>query len=187
MDYRNHVIYNGGFNSADGGELWSRNWINNYYKAGPATDDKVRGRIFLQKDPRGKMYATGNLVVGFPAISADNWSGLDFAPDGEATEKTLPVDEPFTVAPVTPQSAEVAYGLVLAQAGASLVRDSVDRRVIEEIRTGTAKFGATYKGGGKSIIDSQKDVGGWPELRSLPRWLTPTTMACRMIGSRHTA
>ena len=48
------------------------------------------------------------------------------------------------------------------------MRDAVDRRVVEEIRTGTATFGASYKGGGKGIIDSQKDVGGWPELRSLP-------------------
>lgn len=169
MDYRNNVIYNWGFNSAYGGELWPRNWINNYYKSGPATEAKVRSRIFLQKDPRGKMYATGNFVTGSPAISADNWKGgIDFAPDGEATEKTLRVDRPFVVAPVTTQSAEGAYGLVLAQAGASLVRDAVDRRVIEEIRTGTAKFGATYQGGGKGIIDSQREVGGWPELRSLP-------------------
>ncbi len=169
MDYRNNVIYNWGFNSAYGGELWPRNWINNYYKSGPATDDKVRGRIFLQKDPRGKMFAVGNFVAGFRAISADNWNGgINFAPDGEATEKTLRVDRPFVVAPVTTQSAEVAYGLVLAQAGASLVQDAVDRRVVEEIRTGTATFGASYKGGGKGIIDSQKDVGGWPELRSLP-------------------
>ena len=169
MDYRNNVIYNWGFNSAYGGELWPRNWINNYYQSGPATDDKVRGRIFLQKDPRGKMFAAGNFVAGFPAISADNWNGgINFAPDGEATEKTLRVDRPFVVAPVTTQSAEVAYGLVLAQAGASRVREAVDRRVVEEIRTGTATFGASYKGGGKGIIDSQKDVGGWPELRSLP-------------------
>ena len=72
------------------------------------------------------------------------------------------------VAPVTTQSAEAAYALVLAHAGASLVRDAVDRRIADEIRTGTARFGATYKGGGKGIIDSQKDVGGWPELRSVP-------------------
>jgi hypothetical protein len=48
------------------------------------------------------------------------------------------------------------------------VRDAVDRRIVEEVRTGTARFGATYKGGGKGLIDSQRDVGGWPELRSLP-------------------
>jgi YD repeat-containing protein len=169
LDYRNNVVYNWGFNSAYGGELWPRNWINNYYKAGPATDEKVRHRIFLQKDPRGKMFAAGNYVHGFPKISADNWQGgIDFAPDGEATEATLRVREAYVVAPVTTQTAEAAFERVLAQAGCSLARDSVDQRIVEEIRTGTAKFGASYKGGGKGIIDSQRDVGGWPELRSLP-------------------
>jgi hypothetical protein len=57
---------------------------------------------------------------------------------------------------------------VLKNAGASLVRDAVDSRIIHEIRTGTAKFGRSFGGGGKGIIDSQKDVGGWPELKSRP-------------------
>lgn len=169
LDYRNNVVYNWGFNSAYGGELWPRNWINNYYKAGPATDEKVKYRIFLQKDPRGKMFAAGNYVHGSPAISAENWKGgIDFAPDGEATEATLRVPQEYVVAPVDTQTPQVAYESVLAHAGCSLSRDSVDRRIVEEVRTGTAKFGASYKGGGKGLIDSQRDVGGWPELRSLP-------------------
>jgi len=169
LDYRNNVVYNWGFNSAYGGELWPRNWINNYYQSGPATDDKVRHRIFLQKDPRGRMFAAGNYVHGFPAISSDNWKGgIDFAPDGEATEATLRVREPYVVAPVRTQTAAAAYEAVLVHAGASRARDAVDRRIANEVRTGTAQFGASYKGGGKGLIDSQQDVGGWPELRSLP-------------------
>lgn len=169
LDFRNNVIYNWGFNSGYGGELWPRNWINNYYKSGPATSEKVRRRLFLQKDPQGRMYAAGNFVFGYPAISADNWQGgIDFAPDGEAMEATLRVAHPFVVAPVTTQPAEAAYELVLAQAGCSLFRDSVDQRIINEIRTGTARFGETYGGGGKGIIDSQTAVGGWPELGSRP-------------------
>ena len=169
LDFRNNAIYNWGFNSAYGGELWPRNWINNYYKYGPATSENVRDRIFLQKDPRGKMYADGNFVWGFPAISADNWSGgIDFAEDGDATEETLRVYEPFVVAPVNTQPAEEAFESVLEHAGASVYRDAVDARIVEEIRSGTAYFGETYKGGGKGIIDSQTAVGGWPELRSEP-------------------
>jgi hypothetical protein len=114
------------------------------------------------------MYAAGNFVWRFPEVSADNWKGIDFAPDGEATEATLRVNRPYVVAPVTTQSAEAAYELVLAQAGCSLSRDAVDQRVIREIRTGTATYGETYRGGGKGIIDSQRAVGGWPELRSKP-------------------
>jgi hypothetical protein len=169
LDYRNNVIYNWGFNSAYGGELWPRNWVNNYYRSGPATSDAVCDRIFLQKDPRGKMYCAGNYVFGFPAVARDNWAGgIDYAPDGEANEQTLRVNTPYVVAPVATQSAQKAYKRVLRTAGCSLHRDTVDERIIDEIRTGTAPYGETYGGGGKGLIDSQKAVGGWPELRSLP-------------------
>jgi hypothetical protein len=169
MDFRNNVVYNWGFNSAYGGELWPRNWVNNYYKSGPATERKVRHRIFIQGDARGRMFADGNFVVGFPSISKDNWDGgIDFTSDGTASESTLRVNRPYTVAPVKTQSAEEAFELVLAHAGASKLRDSVDSRIINEIRGGTAKYGASWDGGGKGIIDSQADVGGWPELASIP-------------------
>jgi hypothetical protein len=168
LDYRNNVIYNWGFNSAYGGELWPRNWINNYYKYGPATSEKVRHRIFEQKDPRGKMYASGNFVWGFPEVTADNWKGMDYSPGGEASEATLRVNQPFIVAPVKTQPAEEAYEAALVDAGCSLRRDAVDQRIISEIRTGTARYGETYAGGGKGIIDSQKAVGGWPDLASKP-------------------
>ncbi|MEX2170843.1 MAG: hypothetical protein WD851_16115, partial [Pirellulales bacterium] len=169
MDCRNNVVYNWGFNSAYGGEMWPRNWVNNYYKAGPATDPKVRHRIFIQKDPRGRMFADGNFVEGFPDITKNNWSGgIDFSPEGEASESTLKAAEPYVVAPVRAQSAAEAFNLVLDHAGASKSRDAVDARIVDEIRTGTAKFGTTWGGGRKGIIDSPSDVGGWPELRSSP-------------------
>lgn len=169
LDYRNNVVYNWGFNSAYGGELWPRNWVNNYYKPGPATRDSVKRRIFLQKDPRGKMYLTGTWMDGYPEVTADNWGkGVDYAEDGEASEETLRVNTEFVVAPVKTDTAEDAYQRVLAGVGASLRRDSVDARIIEEIRTGTAKYGKSFEGGGNGIIDSQKDVGGWPELKSEP-------------------
>lgn len=169
MDCRNNVIYNWGFNSAYGGEMWPRNWVNNYYKPGPATEPKVAQRIFLQKDARGRMFADGNFMYGSPEVSRDNWDGgIHFAPDGDATEQTLRSDTPYVVAPVRTETAEEAFESVLAEAGASLVRDAVDARIIEEIRTGTAQYGKTWRGGGNGIIDSQADVGGWPELKSAP-------------------
>ena len=141
IDYRNNVVYNWGFQSAYGGEMWPRNWVNNYYKYGPATDPKVQRRIFYQTDARGRMYLDGNYVWGFPEISKNNWAGgIDFGPDGDATEATLRVNEPYVVAPVQTQSAEEAFELVLKNAGASLSRDSIDSRIVNEIRTGTAQF-----------------------------------------------
>ena len=169
MDFRNNVIYNWGFNSAYGGEGWPRNWINNYYKYGPATRASVRHRIFVQRDPLSQMYASGNFVWGYPAISADNWNGgIDFETDRGASQATLRVDKPFMVAPVRTHSATEAYELVLKHAGASLVRDAVDKRIINEIRTGTAAYGKVWEGGGKGILSSQNDVGGWPVLNSRP-------------------
>jgi hypothetical protein len=169
MDFRNNVIYNWGFNSAYGGELWPRNWVNNYYKYGPATERKVRHRIFIQADARGRMFADGNFVWGFPEITKNNWAGgINFSEDGDATESTLKANVPFLVAPVQTQPAEEAFQLVLRNAGTSLSRDSVDARIVNEIRSGTAQYGSTYGGGRKGIIDSQSDVGGWPELKSAP-------------------
>ena len=167
MDFRNNVIYNWGFNSAYGGELWPRNWVNNYYKYGPATRESVRRRIFVQKDARGRMFAEGNYVWGFPEISADNWNGgIDIDDEGDATLSDFRVLTPYSVAPVTTESAESAFESVLRNAGASLHRDRVDERIIKEIRSGSAEFGKSWGGGGKGIIDSQSDVGGWPDLIS---------------------
>jgi len=46
---------------------------------------------------------------------------------------------------------------VLAQAGASLHRDSADQRVTDLVRKRQGR-----------VIDSQQEVGGWPVLRNLP-------------------
>ena len=96
-----------------------------------------------------------------PKVSADNWSGgIRFkAGANEKDHRALePHDFPVLASETT---AEEAYGRVLAGAGASLVRDSVDTRIIEEVRNGTATFG-------DGIIDSQAEVGGFPALQSLP-------------------
>ena len=93
---------------------------------------------------------------------------------------------------INQQTAEEAYHSVLEHAGASLPkRDAVDLRIIDEVRNGYATFEGPsyekhYKVADKSkkcgIIDSQNDVGGWPELKSTPAPQIPTMMVCQMIG-----
>ena len=180
VDFRNNVIFNWGFNSAYGGESGRHNMINNYYKSGPATSaGKYQYRIINPSDtlvqvyPHSKWYIAGNYIEGNTGVSADNWVNY---PNGgvQPDASTLPQDtfklaSPLPVAPVTTQTAQQAFTSVVADAGCTLPkRDSADIRVINEINPGAAPFGATYNGGGKGIIDSPTDVGGWPANNSFP-------------------
>lgn len=169
VDYRNNVIYNWGFNSCYGGENITVNMVNNYCRYGPATSSGERlYRICQPSIDYGLWYVQDNYVYGYPSITADNWSG-GVQPDGGSGDIPLCYSAtPFPVAttyPITEQTAEVAYNLVLDNAGCSLVRDSVDTRIINEVRTGTATYGG-QTGAGTGIIDSQTQVGGWPVLES---------------------
>lgn len=176
IDHRNNVIYNWGGNSCYGAEGGSYNLVNNYYKAGPATgstDDRIiepsadDGSNAQEAGVWGIFYVNGNFVDGYPEITADNWNGGVQNVSANQIDD-IRVDEPFPFAPVLTHTAENAYLVVLEDVGASLPkRDSVDLRIIEEVRTGTSTYGGTW-GAGEGIIDSQDEVGGWPTLNSLP-------------------
>lgn len=181
VDLRNNVVYNWGFNSCYGGEKATVNIVNCYYKHGPATGSGVRYRIAnpsWQKDAAGAVivphlygqwYIDGNYVHGSASVTNDNWYGV--SPDGGSVDRALCKSvTPFPTAatyPVTTHSAQQAYLAVLDDAGCSLFRDAVDRRIVNEVRTGTAAYGG-ITGEGLGIIDSQTTVGGWPALQSLP-------------------
>ena len=58
---------------------------------------------------------------------------------------------------------------MLTHAGASFSRDPIDTRVINEVRNRLTPIRASGNGGTRAgLIDSQKDVGGWCALESLP-------------------
>jgi hypothetical protein len=164
MDHRCSVIFNWQHRTCDGKPM-SINVVNNYYKPGPSTRPGVRRRIVRLDDTQSDYgydslwFVEGNVLEGFPAISDDNWKGgIDF--EGKASEAMNRRRTPFPVAPITTQSAAEAYRLVLQDAGATLPRrDSHDARIIREVETGKPTFG-------NGIIDSPKQVGGWPELKS---------------------
>jgi pectate lyase len=167
VDYRNNVIYNWGFNSAYGGEAGNHNIMDNYYRSGPATSSNVRDRI-IQPDANengyGTYYISGNVTDGFPAVTADNWLGVDgLSPE---IKDQVRLDAPLEAPALTPQTAYEAFEHVLAQAGAILPhRDAIDTRIVHETRTRTAQYGGLF-GDGKGIIDSQETVGGWLTMES---------------------
>jgi hypothetical protein len=181
VDFVNNVIYNWGFNNVYGGELGQQNVRSNYYKPGPATKSGVLNRILNpSEDPGtsssyGKFYVSDNFAVGFPTTSADNWTtGVQGVADAVKTQ--VKVSTQFPIADVRVQTPEQAYVAVLNLVGANYPsRDAVDSRLIQDTKTGSATFeGKTYKQNNSvpdptkitGIIDSQTDVGGWPQLKS---------------------
>ena len=178
FDYRNNVIFNWRHRTMDGGDETSCvNVINNYYKPGPATNDNMLSTIarieerdmyspgnrwkpgnWYPQMPRrpGKWYVAGNIVEGYPEVTADNWKGIRSSEGGDP-HPDAQVNTPFEGWPVHQQTAMDAYHTVLAKAGATLPRrDAVDVRVTDMVRTG--KF---IKENG--IVNDPREVGGYPE------------------------
>ncbi|WP_194974087.1 LamG-like jellyroll fold domain-containing protein [Aquiflexum lacus] len=171
VDFQNNVIYNWGNRGSIGGSGGTFNYQNNYLKPGPATIDKV---AFLRPssnspDKYGKFFILGNYFDGNSKITNDNWDGVRLE-NGQLTESylhTLKLSSPLPNQVYEQvHSAESAYEKVLESSGANLVRDIVDLRIINETLVGTYTFNGS-NGSKYGIIDSQKDVGGWPILKSL--------------------
>ncbi len=157
VDYRNNVLFNWASNNVYAGERGNHNMVNNYYKPGPATSKSSSGRLVEPYQPYGKFYLAGNYVEGHPDVSTSNTKGVHC----NNCEVAITSSE-IAVQAIETQTAQQAYEEVLAHVGASLHRDAADSRLINEVKTGIAQSGKDKDG----IIDSQNDVGGWPELKS---------------------
>ena len=158
-DFRSNVLYNwggtyAGYNADNERPSNVRyNFVANSYLRGPDS----RGAIaFDERNPIARAWFEGNSMVG--AVPGDPWSLVRLAGGIDAARYRLtgPVDMP----PVTTYPACCAFERVLAGAGASLRRDSVDARVVASVRARNGR-----------IIDSQREVGGWPELARGTPWV----------------
>jgi hypothetical protein len=148
-DFRNNVIYDWG-HGAGYGDLRTLNYVNNYLRPGPSTTQRPPAFI---GDPKvilpSSIYVDGNIMVGMADVGRDNWKGV-------LGDRTLRSSAPFPAPQVQTQSAAEAFELVLRNAGATRPRrDSVDARIISNVRNGTGK-----------IINDEREVGGWPAYAS---------------------
>lgn len=183
VDVRNNVIYNWGGNSTYGGEGMNVNIVNNYYKAGPATSHKDR-IIAIDKnkvpgdevyDIWGKFFIAGNHLTASSSATLDNWQfGVyphyhsSYGVVSEAERTAMRMSFPHNINNnVTTHTAQIAYDRVLNYAGASHRRDAVDARIVQNVRNGDFSFPGS-NGSSNGIIDTQADVGGWPNLQSTP-------------------
>ena len=154
FDVRNNVMY-------DYGEICSGltqgvlkvNYVGNYIRPGPSS--KATTPIHVGGPSQLSFYIRDNVFEGHDSFTADNSTFFDpVMINGKRQLEIVP--QPFDAPLVQTSSARDAYTAVLASVGASLPRrDSVDARIINEVKSGTG-----------SIIDSQEQVGSWPELKS---------------------
>ncbi len=195
FNFTNNVIFNWVHRSVDGGDYTAMyNIINNYYKPGPATPktSPVGHRILKPESGRSKLgyrvygrcYVNGNVMEGYPEITADNWAGgvqVESQPNTDGYTELIKWDKPLPM-PVYPiMTATEAFDFVLENAGATFPkRDAVDERIVEQVRTGEVKSLKnvdltdvpkfkyrrlpvdSYKIG---IITDPREVGGYPEYK----------------------
>ena len=153
VDHRNNVIYNWGFKSAyGGGHHGEINMVKNYYKPGPASQH--HRLLDVAEDGTGKYYIAENVMEGDDAVTADNWAAV-----GGKNVNAARVPVAFAYEPIREDTPVEAYHRVLKEVGCSLHRDSYDRHVLKQVRKGQGKDGIN------GIINSQDEVGGWPELK----------------------
>lgn len=141
-------------------DMTSRYYINGN------TTETTKGSKTANKDWKGVSYDKGvpSLNGEYYSPDAKNFYGDAVAHttiSGKSCVK-IKMDEPAPTGIVTTHSAADAFEKVLAYVGASLYRDEIDARYMEEAKTGTA----TYKGSitnSPGIIDKVADVKGYTE------------------------
>ncbi|MBO6200662.1 MAG: pectate lyase, partial [Chryseobacterium sp.] len=119
----------------------------------------------------GKYFVSGNVVEGSPEVTEDNWDlGVfnQMKPSYNVTQadkNSIKIDQPHDIQNnVVTDSPKMAYEKILKIGGASLVRDAVDLHIIKDVKSGSFTYNGS-KGSSNGIIDSQNDVGGFPDLK----------------------
>jgi pectate lyase len=123
--------------------------LNNYFKADLNSSHQ---EIRIEPMPsEGQVYVTGNITYDFRDSNKSMESRIHLPENFELSQKLL-----FVPSNVTVSSAETAYQTVLRFAGVIYpVRDLVDQRIVNDVKMGTGR-----------VIDSQDQVGGWPNYQN---------------------
>lgn len=136
-----------------------------YYVKGNTTET-TKGKVTENQDWKGVKYDSGTHNYNNEEYSADpnNFYGDQIEHktiDGVSCVR-IKMDTPAPTGVITTHTAKEAFDKVLTYVGASLYRDEVDARYMEEAKTGTATYkGSTTKSPG--IIDLVSDVKGYTE------------------------
>ena len=136
-----------------------------YFISGNTTET-TKGTVTKNQDWKSVEYDKGTYTYNGERYSADkkNFYGDAVAHqtiDGVSCVK-IKMDNPAPTGEVTTHSAAEAFSKVLAYGGASLYRDEIDARYMEEAKTGTAQYNGSITQS-PGIIDKVSDVNGYTE------------------------
>lgn len=181
-DFRNGFVFDAPSPPPD--LFYAASIIGNYYKAGPS---EANIRPWVLKTNTAYFFAD-NFIHGTGLIR-DPWKEAEKHPGLKAvatTGKRLAKPRPYPFFPIAIHRPERAYELVLAHAGC-LPRDRVSRRTIDEVKSGTGKWGrnapdkpddAWFMEGltpGKPLPDADSD--GMPDAWEFKHRLNPRDAA----------
>ena len=149
MGYAARYYINGNYVTAAGASAANYDWRGVIYDNGLST---ISGQRYINDTDH---------LYGENVTYVKNLGGKDCV--------SVKMDEPTETGEVTTHTAEVAYEKVLTYCGASLYRDDVDARYMDEAASGTTTYigSATKTGNGKTIkhlpgiIDFVRDQGGY--------------------------
>ena len=185
-DLRNNVFYNWGGNGCYGAEAIDVNFVGNYYKPGPSTDQRsaniqkricapnIRTSSYIATYPAfahdlhkwGHFYVEGNYNPEHDDMNQDNWTvGIVNQVDASGqdgtwtsvTRDTIHLRQPHEFTHVTTHTAEKAYDQVLLLAGASFHRDCVDEMIVSQVQSRWGLYGSGSNGARYGQIDKQSD------------------------------
>ena len=185
-DLRNNVFYNWGGNGCYGAEAIDVNFVGNYYKPGPCTDQRtaniqkricapnIRTSSYIKTYPAfahdlhkwGHFYTEGNYNPDHEDMNKDNWTvGIQNQVDASGqdgtwtsvTRDTIHLRQPREFVHVTTHTAEQTYDKVLDLAGASLYRDCVDEMIVSQVLERWGKYASGTNGARYGQIDKQTD------------------------------
>jgi len=166
VDFVNNVVYNWGIKAIYGGEEGWFNVVKNYFRPGPATRHLDGEWLDISVSETtsmipGNFHIQGN-EYDIDAVKDGGYNGvkpdkLKIANRGHwyyhnSSPKAFPIKVEFLS-----EYAPYAYKAVLKHAGASKKRDAVDKRIVKEVRKGTAEYKGSITGY-PGIIDSEEDV-----------------------------
>ena len=166
VEFVNNIVYNWGMKAIYGGEEGWFNIVGNLFKAGPGTKNLNGRYVELSTSESTSMipgsYYIKDNIYDVSAVEDGNYLGK--GPDEEeiaeyaAEYEAVSPETPFACRrQMMPGPVMKEAAAVLKSAGASHRRDDVDKRIVKEVRTGTATFSGSVTGI-PGIIDSENDV-----------------------------